>query len=162
VKGLALAVRPLRHFADFSGRSTRSEVAAFYLLAVIAYLAIGWGELASLDLFAIKLAQLILVAALACPILALVVRRLHDSGWPGWWALVSVPLLALALANAYVHLHDPLAPSLRMMLPFPVRIALAACAIVTAVLLLWSDEPDANRYGPNPRNIGAGEEESRP
>ncbi|WP_421926706.1 DUF805 domain-containing protein [Neoaquamicrobium sediminum] len=87
----------MRHYATFSGRSTRSQfwlytLIAFLLLCVAMMFDVALG-LADEETWVITgvvyLAHLI-------PTLAVTVRRLHDIDRAGWWVLISfVPLVGL-------------------------------------------------------------------
>jgi len=101
-----------RNYFGFSGRASRSEFWFFYLynfLAVIGLIVIA--GLFSLhggppvrrampipSIVGLVLAGLLLVAN-ALPMLALAVRRIHDTGQSGWWVLTMfIPQLgALAM-----------------------------------------------------------------
>ncbi|KRG68982.1 DUF805 domain-containing protein [Pseudoxanthomonas dokdonensis] len=92
-------VLPLRRYADFSGRSRRSEFwmfQLFYLLVLIVLgmmIAIGAvvsdkppGLLGNLALGLVMLFAL----AMAVPMLALQVRRFHDQDKSGWMVLCAM------------------------------------------------------------------------
>lgn len=144
---LALALRPLRHFADCSGRSRRLELLAWHLTMSFAGLLLlrfvpEEGEQA---------ASTALTYALLCPTLALFVRRLHDSGRSGYWLLLLAPAL---VANAYRHwriIGEDMTPTAAASLPWEVGLPVALAGLAGFVLLLWNDDPADNRYGPNPR-----------
>ncbi|MDQ0985571.1 DUF805 domain-containing protein [Streptomyces sp. V2I9] len=80
----------LKNYAGFSGRARRKEYWMFTLIHVVvaaALLAVG---------FAIEttIPYMIYLAATFIPSLAVMVRRLHDTGRSGWWFLISfVPLV---------------------------------------------------------------------
>ena len=143
------ALRPLRHYADFRGRSTRSELVAFYILNVFAgmvvFLAFGPrflagvlpGRLDPLDLFWL---------AMLCPWLALGVRRFHDQGRSGWWLLLALPAAGV---NAYEDYHW--AQHRFVQAPGLIEIPVGLCLLALMVLLLWKDQEGTNAYGPNPR-----------
>jgi uncharacterized membrane protein YhaH (DUF805 family) len=138
------ALLPSRRFADFRGRSRRTELVAYYLL----FWVIG-----PLVLFALFLTRLmadivgwLFLLAMLCPAPALAVRRLHDTGRSGRWLLLLVPGLILDLWRDFVPaaVPDPDA--------FELLIALSELAgLGLLILLLWKDDPEPNRYGPNPR-----------
>lgn len=93
-------------------------------------------------------AGLIVVAALAWPAAALIVRRLHDIGLSGWWlaAMASGEILnSLALAAGLAGTPDALTP---------LGHAVATLALFGGLslipLALWPGQPDANRFGPPP------------
>ena len=85
----------LRRFADFRGRSSRSEYWWSYLAYVLALtvLAVLFAALATLS-EAIGRAAGVLFAlcllTLAVPQLAITFRRLHDINRSAWWLLVSL------------------------------------------------------------------------
>lgn len=88
----------LRQYAVFSGRATRSElgwsVAAYLGSAALTAAAdtLLFGQL--LGMVGVMPLTWALVAAAVVPLLAVVVRRLHDTGRSGWWYLVQlVPLV---------------------------------------------------------------------
>ncbi|MEA3035860.1 MAG: hypothetical protein QOH04_1625 [Sphingomonadales bacterium] len=150
-----IALRPLRHYADFSGRSRRSELIAFVILLwlvnyvlVMALMAAALGGHDSLSFE--TLASWALNLALACPVAALAVRRLHDSGRSGWWALLALPGTALSLWQDFQLLRD--GPAILFIeTPLWERLAFATPSLILLVMLLWKDDPEPNRYGPNPR-----------
>ena len=89
------------NYVNFSGRASRSEfwwwigfsIMVFFLLGLA--VAIDWA-----------IALLLMVAwygVTFIPNLAVIVRRLHDTGRSGWWILIAfVPLLNLLLLVFYV------------------------------------------------------------
>jgi uncharacterized membrane protein YhaH (DUF805 family) len=148
---LAWAVLPLRRYAEFGGRSTRTELLSFYLMVM---LVLAVGVVSSLYAPALRSAGIavvgwLLLLALLCPSVALAVRRLHDSGRSGWWALLGAPGYAVNLFDDF-YAGPPLDP--RMMAPLADLVGLAGLAnLALFVLLVWNDEPGPNCYGPNPR-----------
>ena len=73
-------------YAQFEGRASRSEYWWFYLFTVLATAAADtfggtWGNLASLAFF--------------LPGLALVARRLHDTGRSGWWFFITFTIIGI-------------------------------------------------------------------
>ena len=90
------AMRPLKKYADFSGRAPRAEYWWFYLLTVVAYIVamildsiIGAGGAGGFGLLSI-----VVMLGLFLPSLAAGVRRLHDTDRSGWWLLIAlVPLV---------------------------------------------------------------------
>jgi uncharacterized membrane protein YhaH (DUF805 family) len=91
------ATRPLKKYADFSGRAPRAEYWWFYLLVLVVYFVgmildsmvgsnfagSGYGMFTAL----VGLALLI-------PSIAAGVRRLHDTNRSGWWLLIAfIPLI---------------------------------------------------------------------
>jgi len=153
-----LMFKPWRDAFVYSGRSTRSEVFAFYLLAMLA--GIFDFELAGLDPRWIDAGW---GALWAVPWLALYVRRLHDQGRSGWWALVLFAVMALAtLGTGLVPQSQDLSPSFTFFFwefhPAPsvaatvLMIVFSASFLASFAFWLWNDTPGENRYGPNPRD----------
>ncbi|HEV2817109.1 MAG TPA: DUF805 domain-containing protein [Allosphingosinicella sp.] len=148
--GFALAWEPLVRYADFSGRSRRSDLLFFYVLTILLNVLIDWaGLLAGLHDY--RWLSLAFTLMLLCPWAALAVRRLHDSGRGGWWLLLGLPVLALNLWDDWRRLGDPFALSVQSSLPILVEIPLALALLALIVLLFWEDEEGPNCYGPNPR-----------
>ena len=91
------ATLPLKKYADFSGRASRSEYWWFYLLIIIVYAVamivdsvIGTDQ--AFGPYGIVMA--ISMLALLIPSLAAAVRRLHDTDRSGWWLLIAfIPLI---------------------------------------------------------------------
>jgi uncharacterized membrane protein YhaH (DUF805 family) len=89
-------------FADFKGRSRRSEYWYVQLFLVVTNMAVAGIDLAlmdgDVDRFIANggggIVGLIWIFATIVPALAVLVRRLHDTGKTGWWALVGfIPLV---------------------------------------------------------------------
>jgi uncharacterized membrane protein YhaH (DUF805 family) len=89
-------------FADFKGRSRRSEYWYVQLFLVVTNLAVAGIDLALMDGDVDRFIAnggggifgLIWIFATIVPALAVLVRRLHDTGKTGWWALVGfIPLV---------------------------------------------------------------------
>jgi uncharacterized membrane protein YhaH (DUF805 family) len=150
MRALASLLLPFRHYADFRGRSTRTEFGGFYLVTMLLNASLATAEPLTGEASGWLTFGLMLL--LLCPTLALFVRRLHDSGRTGLWAAIVLPVAAINLRDAYVRIWSPYAPSTDHMLPVPVVLALMAGLLVLLVLLLWNDDPGSNRFGPNPRD----------
>lgn len=78
----------LGKYADFSGRARRSEYWYWALAVFVAYLV-------CLIIFLIfkplgVLLYIVFVLAVIVPNLAVLWRRLHDTGRSGWWILISL------------------------------------------------------------------------
>lgn len=97
---IALMFQPFRRMFDFRGRARRTEYWLFVLLQLAVFVAAfvaGSNVLPKDDRFESLLGlPLLHVAVFGLPMLALQVRRLHDSDKSGWWVLVSlVPYIGL-------------------------------------------------------------------
>ncbi|MFF4246064.1 DUF805 domain-containing protein [Streptomyces sp. NPDC001822] len=76
----------LKNYAGFSGRARRKEYWMYTLFNIIA-LAVLLGISVAVDT---TIPYLIYVVAVIIPSLAVLVRRLHDTGRSGWWILLGV------------------------------------------------------------------------
>lgn len=90
------AMRPLKRYADFSGRSPRAEYWWFYL----GYMILGFVLQLLVNVSAIFGLLGLVYLALIIPMLAVGVRRLHDTDRTGWWLLA--PLLPYLIGFALV------------------------------------------------------------
>lgn len=90
-------ISAFRNYADFSGRARRSEYWWFLLCVwVISFVLIVVAFVAARQLGLIVLIAWYLVIII--PSLALVVRRLHDTGRSGaWWFIAMIPFGAVVL-----------------------------------------------------------------
>lgn len=84
----------LNKYTDFSGRARRSEYWWFQLAYVVALLVVELLFVLVRNSTAGAVVVGLLVAALALglllPALAVLVRRLHDTGRSGWWYFISL------------------------------------------------------------------------
>ena len=93
------ATRPLKKYADFSGRAPRAEYWWFYLLIIIGYVIamildsmLGLGQ--TVGPYGVLMA--VFALAMLIPSIAAGIRRLHDTDRSGWWLLiVLVPLIGV-------------------------------------------------------------------
>ena len=90
------------HYSKFKGRSRRSEYWWIQLFLVLTNLAVAAIDLVlmngDVDRFIANggggIVGLIWILVTIVPALAVLVRRLHDTGKTGWWALIGfVPLV---------------------------------------------------------------------
>ena len=98
--GLAWMLLPLKRYADFEGRSSRKEFWMFLLFTNLVSAALFiFGAVVSptlgLALFGLG------ILAVLVPLIAVQVRRLHDQGKVGWFALLNLipyigPIIVLA------------------------------------------------------------------
>jgi uncharacterized membrane protein YhaH (DUF805 family) len=123
-----------RKYAEFDGRSRRTEYwmfALFNFLAIVVLAVVGGLGMALIDkgsgiggVLFIPLG--IYILAVIIPGIAVAVRRLHDSGKSGWLLLL---LIVLSL--------------------IPIIGFIAAVARI--VLMCLDSDPGMNEYGPNPK-----------
>jgi len=150
-------IAPFRQYDVFSGRACRREFWGFTLGNALAH-ALLWlgrwlaednGETAAADVF--KILVMLQILGATVPGAAVLVRRLHDTGRNGWWALLSIPSFAAwwTLLGDYLWRSD--------------NMFILVCAMYwtgPAVLLIFTTqrgEHGSNIYGENPRWVrGAG------
>jgi uncharacterized membrane protein YhaH (DUF805 family) len=141
------AILPLRLFAEFRGRSRRTELLAFWVLVTIVH-----GGLPTLMPFSVRAEAVfgfIVAAVILIPAAALCVRRVHDVGWSGWWLAPLLPLAAFGLWNDAQRIQAPYDVPPKP--PLTIGIIVGIFLVSAMVLLVWDDEHGTNRFGPNPR-----------
>ena len=90
---MELMFKPLFKYATFSGRARRKEYWLFTLfIAIGSFIAIFIDSMLGFSEF--NLVYFIWSLAMLFPILAVGIRRLHDTGRTGWWLLLTLfPLI---------------------------------------------------------------------
>ena len=115
----------LKKYAQFTGRSQRSEFWFFMLffmillivLSIVDKMAFGGEDGAP----GMPILTLLACAALLVPSIAVAIRRLHDTGRSGWWYLIQlVPVVG---------------------------------PIILIVFCAQDSKAGANAYGPNPKGV---------
>ncbi|WP_205480770.1 DUF805 domain-containing protein [Sphingomonas arenae] len=144
------AMRPLKRFAEFSGRSPRAEYWWFYLgYIVLSVLLNIITNISAILGMVLSLASLVLII----PFIAVGVRRLHDIDRTGWWLLAPVVPYALGFAmigTAVFTNPEGIAASGGFgvgMIFFGIGLILA---LVVFVFTLLPGTKGSNRYGPDP------------
>jgi uncharacterized membrane protein YhaH (DUF805 family) len=138
-------IQPLKDYAQFNGRSRRTEFLVFAIFVAVLTLVAYY--LDELDGFyrpiagGMEICVLIVTIASLLPTLALSVRRLHDTGRAGWWIM----LFYLPWLSSIVAVDSE---ALRLVEAGAILVG----GVALIVLLLLPGEPDANRFGPNPRD----------
>lgn len=120
-----------KKYAEFTGRSRRSEFWNFalvcFIISIILYVPAILFTLMEVPLLGglFMIIYFIVALGLVIPQLAAAVRRLHDTGRSGWWYfIILIPLVGV---------------------------------IALLVFLFQDSEPGSNKWGPNPKT---GHEES--
>ncbi len=93
--GFTEAVRSVLsdHYADFTGRASRSEYWWFALFSILVSIGISIARAIAGDVVG-GILGLLFVLALIVPSISVTVRRLHDSDRSGWWILIAlVPMI---------------------------------------------------------------------
>lgn len=120
---------PLRKYADFSGRARRKEYWLFMLFVWVLLTVLLWlagpypdsvvataGGLLGFVHVGFVNTTLATVAAvvsllLLLPTIAVTVRRLHDIGWTGWWALLGITGLGSIILMIFCLLDGTVGPN---------------------------------------------------
>ena len=113
-------------YADFDGRSRRSEFWYFRLFQLISVFAFGFLALIAFLIneylvIGVYILLIIFFLATLIPNLAVTVRRFHDTGQSGWLLLLDV---------------------------------FCTGGIITLIFGCMDSQPGINQYGPNPKGIG--------
>lgn len=140
------AMEPLRKYAVFSGRASRSEYWWFYLAILIASFLAGIVEV----IIGTSILSNIFTFAILIPTISVSVRRLHDTGRSGWW--MAAPIVALLAIIPFSMMAGAQTEgvgedSYGVMIVTLIAVILA---IVLTVLMILPSHKGGNQYGPNP------------
>jgi uncharacterized membrane protein YhaH (DUF805 family) len=146
------AARTAGRSFDFSGRSSRSEVLTYYFGSLLIGILIGLGLVPFLEPDQERITARALDWALRIPLLALLVRRLHDQNRTGAWAwLVLLPIVYTAAADAastFGGIDQRIAfDQVTWFFYWPSLL----CMIAMLVAYLLPGTAGPNRFGPDPR-----------
>ena len=114
-------LKALKQYADFNGRSQRTEYWLFVLFCLVVSIVLSMIDkmLGTYSSTGIGLLSGIFSLAVLLPGIAVGIRRLHDTGRSGWWLLIAlVPLIG---------------------------------EIVLLVFMVQDSQPGTNAYGPSPK-----------
>lgn len=134
---------PLRRFAEFKGRSRRTEFWVFILAILLGQLLANYVDAAAQAptmLGRMRTVEAIFTLALLVPVAAVSVRRLHDIGRSGCWMLV----LALPYATW-------LATTSGSAINSGALLVFAVAALGLMVLLVQPGTAGPNGYGADPK-----------
>jgi uncharacterized membrane protein YhaH (DUF805 family) len=158
------AMRPLRKYADFSGRAPRPEYWWFFLAVIIAYVIVSIIEsILGINRMVAGIygpLTVLLMLGTFIPSIAVGVRRLHDTNRSGWWLLLPlVPYcLGMVFGGAAMVGAARGGSSAGMMAGAGIAGIFMLVGAVGAVVLLifycMPGTPGDNRYGPNPYGTG--------
>jgi len=149
------AVRPLRKYADFSGRAPRAEYWWFTLASGVAAILLGFvDDAVSEPVMGIYgPISLLLTVALFVPSLAVLVRRLHDIDRTGWWALLDVGSYVLVVGGLLTpdpqRLYNPF-QAMSPIVMLAVVLMWTISAVVLLVFMITSGTDGPNEYGSDP------------
>lgn len=146
-------LKVLRQYVDFNGRARRKEYWMFTLFNIL--ISLGFLMLDMLlfdhdpsDPEDTAILRSIYSLAVLLPGLAVSVRRLHDINRSGWWMMILfVPVIAAAIVGATGFVASGI------LIVFGIVILVAA--IVLLVFHATEGTKGPNKYGPDPKNPGA-------
>jgi len=136
------------HYVDFEGRAARTPFWHYVLVYIVIYIALAivdrilWtGALRGLYSLALFL-----------PTLGITVRRLHDTGKSGWWALLMAVPAVISILAAISFFIGALGALLGLFLLFGTLLPIAGLAALAALIYLCAQPgtPGPNQYGPDP------------
>ena len=164
----------LRQYADFKGRARRKE---YWWFAVINFIismlllipvmvkafkiGMSGAEMDEMELFTSMLGSPILwiyiiySTAVLIPGIAVCVRRLHDIGHSGWWAVL---FFGISMLNGITNSFDESNKVLYLLFTLIIL-------VVTIIALVWlftDSQPGENQWGPNPKEPSMSETTGQP
>ena len=160
---------PLKRYAEFSGRSRRTEYWMFVLFQIL--LAMGFWVLVAIAgggalmsggdptaLAAAGGALMIIFAvyglvslALIIPGIAVGVRRLHDTNRSGWWILAPLLGYVIMAVGGAMAAASPDNPGVGGILAMIGLVAVIVLGLVLLVFMLLEGTRGPNQYGPDPK-----------
>jgi uncharacterized membrane protein YhaH (DUF805 family) len=148
------ALRPLKRFADFSGRSPRAEYWWWVLAVVVIGLFLGavdaW-QLGGPVVGGYGPLGLMFMLAIMIPGLAVTVRRLHDTDRSGWWAVLKAGGYAFGLSGtSFAGSQLTSLGSGLLALAVVLILGWLCVAVLVFVFLATGGTGGPNRYGPDP------------
>jgi len=149
------ATRPLKKYADFSGRAPRAEYWWFYLFLIIAYFVAVFIDmtLGSRLIGPYGILTTLLWLAILVPTIAVGVRRLHDIDRTGWWMLAPIVPYVIGFAMMGPVLLDPEQAATATASMGIAGIFMLIGGVMALVLFIFSLLPGTkgpNRFGPDP------------
>ncbi len=99
----------LKKFTDFNGRASRAEFWTFSLFNIILSYGITLGLGAILGQVIASILNLIVSLVLLLPGIAVAIRRMHDVNKSGWYVLIPIYglILALTAGDKFVNEYGP-------------------------------------------------------
>lgn len=152
------AKRPIQKYADFTGRAPRAEF-WWYVLAVVIVRIIAMiiDNILNMNVWAVYGPITIIVGlGLLVPSIAVTVRRLHDTGRPGWWILLPIAALCLmfVFGGAAIVGGAAAGGAAGMVAGAGLMMLFGLLALVADIVLIvfcaLPGTPGDNQYGPNP------------
>jgi uncharacterized membrane protein YhaH (DUF805 family) len=139
-------INPIKnHYFDFNGRTRRRDYWFFALInAPINIILIATSPFTLGNVMGISILGLIYSLAIFSPSLSLMVRRLHDIGKSGWWALIGFAPIALLSLKHQIDKVSIVSGAFISLIGFVI--------IIWLIILLATDsQKGSNQYGENPK-----------
>ena len=135
------------HYMDFNGRIGRTQF--WYYVLVVFVIGLGVAIVASVTVRALST---LFSLAVFLPNLGMTVRRLHDTGRPGIWALLFVVPIALMILFGLIAIIGGALGFLAFLLLFSSLIGLGSLAAIVVLVYFCAQpgEAAANAYGAPP------------
>jgi uncharacterized membrane protein YhaH (DUF805 family) len=143
------AQRPLKKYADFGGRASRAEYWWFWL----AYMLLNVILQVLVRISAIFGLLGLLYLGILIPVIAVGVRRLHDTERTGWWLLAPFVPYAIGIALVFRGAMTPGANPLALFTFGPAMIFMLIGFVLALVVFIFTVLPGTkgpNRFGPDP------------
>lgn len=143
-------------YATFRGRARRSEYWYFFLFSILVGMVSGVIDSAVFhSSYPIQPITNLLSLALFLPSLAVTVRRMHDTGWSGWWlggfyifAVIAVAVIFSALGSYTTHaMSDTTFGAICLLF----GLITIGYGIWLFVLMVLDGHRGPNQYGPDPK-----------
>lgn len=136
----------------FTGRSTRTDIAVYWLTVVGLVLVLAIPATIFLKLENLRIFDDVSSLIFALPLPALFFRRLHDAGYSGNWLWLALPGVAMAAARKAIGWAGTLSMSMQFdRIAWPVDWLATLTTLMLVVLLILPGTVGANRFGPDPR-----------
>lgn len=129
-------------YADFKGRARRSEYWNFAFFNVIITSVISFIPI-------LGFANILWGLIILIPSLSVMVRRLHDTGKSGWYALLSLLPGVVTVATFYI---SALIVSSLSTAIYIVLVSMIVAYIPILILLCKDSDKEENKYGPSPKH----------
>jgi uncharacterized membrane protein YhaH (DUF805 family) len=135
---------------NFRGRAQRSEFWRFLLFTVLGLCVFRVLDVVALGLLGTPLFSTLFALAVAIPVLAVMVRRLHDTDRSAWWLFVPFGVLAAAF---FLYINTSAAPSSAFVEVATIAVIANLVLIGFFLLIVWlsvGGTNGVNRFGADP------------
>jgi len=152
---IAWALLPVQRYADFNGRAPRAEYWWYNLAVSVGGVLLSFvdREIGGPVIGMYGPISLLYILGLIIPGLAVFVRRLHDTGRSGWWALFRLggyafTIIGLTKADPGRAIASLGGLSTAAVMALGIIWLMGAVAVL--IFLIMQGDAGANRFGPDP------------